>query len=32
VAGFARFFMRELPDKASGDLIGEFIPTNESPE
>jgi hypothetical protein len=32
VAGFARFFMRERPDKDSGDLIGEFVPTNEVPE
>jgi hypothetical protein len=32
VAGFVRFFMRERPDKASEDLIGEFIPTSATPE
>jgi hypothetical protein len=32
VAGFVRFFMRERPDKASEDLIGEFIPTSGAPE
>lgn len=26
VAGFALFFMRALPDKASDDLVGEFLP------
>jgi hypothetical protein len=26
VAGFARFFMRERPDRGSDDLVGEFVP------
>ena len=26
VAGFARFFLRERPDKGSDNLVGEFIP------
>jgi hypothetical protein len=28
VAGFARFFMRERPDRGSDDLVGEFVPTS----
>ena len=32
VVGFARFFMRERPDKGTENLVGEFIPSSSTEE